>query len=221
MAVHIGKSAEYPKDTFPSSTNIQSLLDGGEKVITLGAGSYSLTTALIVPAGVTLRGDGTGTILNWSSAAVITSMVTLNAGSKLENLLIQRSAGTVTNAVLVSGASAALRGVYFSSLRLSVSASMCSVSDCIFNGASAYVLLNSTSAIVSRNLFQSTQVGVYINSANGNLVVDNQLVGYASANYGVHVDGSSDYNIVHANVISNMQGSPGYGVYWPVQPGTV
>jgi hypothetical protein len=105
MSVRVGPHARYNPATFPDVVALQALINGGQDLVVLGAGTYVLAAGLSIPAGVTLLGDGSeATILEYNDAAPLTTLVQLAAGARIEGMKLRRTgAGFVTNAVLAAG----------------------------------------------------------------------------------------------------------------------
>ena len=217
MAVRIGKQARYPKSNFSSATELQTLLDSGQKLIILGEGTYSIDSPLTVPAGVTLSGDGLNvTKIKWSSPLNTTSMIRLQAGARVENLTIEQgTSGVAVNAVQTLGSDCYVWDCLITDLRVLFSQSLCRIRGCKISGNAAGILITGENCFVENNIFSGNLKAVHVSGANAALIQNNKVVGSVISTHGVHLDGAVDYCLVLDNQISAV-GANGIGIYMDV-----
>lgn len=215
MAVIVGPQARYNKSTFPTASELQDLIDGGEKEIRFMEGTYSLSSGLSIPAGVTLRGAGpTATILDYGGGAPLTELLVLAAGACVEGLQLKRSgAGAVTYGATLAapGARAIDLNVQFMGLR--VSSDSCRIEKCVVSQAADGLVVTGDFNQIFRNLAQTCVRGIHVNGGESNIIESNQIVGGALSERGIHMDSTADFNQVCMNLIKDIQAiTPGRGI---------
>lgn len=216
MTVHIGGRAQYPKLAFPSTAEFQALLNGGEKLITFGQGTYDLDAGVTIPAGVTVRGDGAeATILRYNDAAAVATLITLAANAHLENLAVAVAGGSgaVTDGVKSSGDGCVISDVKMNALILRLQNDLARVFRCEFVTGSASLVITGDSNLVTDNIFSALVRAIYINGGSKNIVKSSQIVGSGVSTRGIHLDGAGNFNQILHNLISGIAlASPGVGI---------
>jgi hypothetical protein len=215
MSARVGQHARYNPATFPDAAALQALINGGEKLIILGAGTYLLNAGLTIPAGVTLVGDGSeATILDYNDAAPLTTLVQLGIGARIEGMKLQKSgAGFVTNAVLAAGDGAMMVDVQSVVMALRVNNNLCRVERCRVNSSLDGIIIAGDLNTILHNMLDACVRGIHLDGSEANIVESNVIAGSAASSRGVHLDGAADFNHVRDNTIRDIQlASPGYGV---------
>lgn len=216
MIARVGQSFRYNLGTFPTTSDIQALLNGGASEIVLGAGTLNITSPLSVPANVTLRGDGpNATTIKWNTASATTNMITLLGGARLKALAVDRDpgAGAVTNGVVTGGTKCTIEDVRSQALPISIQHIQARIMRSIFAGGAATLDLLSDMGLVESCRFEGCARSIYISSGSCNLVKSNIIAGTTVSTRGIHMDGTSNFNLILHNIINSIiLSSPGNGI---------
>lgn len=216
MSVHIGRQARYNKGTFPTAADIQSVLDGGEKLVTLGDGIFDLDVGITIPTGVRLRGEGPGTtILQYKNTSAIVDFITLNAFAHLERLSVQSDVGSgvVTSAVATGGDDCDIEDVRMEDLVMRLRNFRTRVNRCNVIGDNAILIIEGDQNIVTECFFSDNIRAVHIDGGDNNIVKSNQIAGTAASSRGIHISDPANFNQIIHNQIRDIQlASPGVGI---------
>lgn len=203
MVVRIGQSAVYDATNVASSYQLQQVLSSGQKLVILGEGTYNLDASIVIPAGITVRGDGQGvTILKWNSSLSVANMIDMAAGSSLESLTVQQgTVGTVTNLVRAATDNCVVRDVYFNLGRGYISGGYCKVTDCEFYGSSIGLYVSGSHSVVTANIFTSCVQSLVLENSSCSMVKTNNITGNALSTYGIRLIGTSEFCLIGFNQI--------------------
>jgi hypothetical protein len=218
MTVRVGGAARYSQVSFATSTvALQSLLNGGQKEVILGEGTYTLDAGLSVPSGVILRGDGAqATTLAYNSGGSITDFLTLASGARVEGIrLVRTGAGGVTNGVATSGNDAVIRDMILEVMAINVAHACCRIEGNRISGSPDGIIDSGDLNQILHNVISDCVRGIHLTGALRALVEGNDIAGNATSIRGIHADGAADFCKVLHNTIKDIQlGAPGRGIDW-------
>jgi hypothetical protein len=214
MSVKVGGSARYNAGSFSDAVSLQALIDGGEKLIILGAGTYVVGAGLSVPAGVTLKGDGSeATVLEYNGAGALSTLVALAVNARIAGIkLVRTGAGVVTNGVRTSGDGASAIDVKASDMSIRVENDLCRVERCRVDLAADGIVVAGDRNVIIHSILNACIRSIYV-PGDGNIVESNTAVGDGTSTRGIHLDGACNFNHIRNNTIRDiLSAAPGFGI---------
>ena len=102
----VKERAEYVCDGAADEVQIQAALNSGKPEVVLSGGTFNIADTLTIPAGITLRGASTQTIVNRVASAAVSNITMSGAGARLDNLKLDSDIDDAAASVAVIDVSA-------------------------------------------------------------------------------------------------------------------